>query len=73
MVARKYADGWHTLKGFRVYVENGMVIRGLIHDRNGEDVPSYPYYSDDTTDGWYKVSGKVKADTFRRSNNYTMF
>lgn len=25
-------DGWHTVKGFIVYVEDGYVIRGLTDD-----------------------------------------
>lgn len=69
---REYTDGWHTLKGFRVYIENGMVVRGLIKDHNGEDITAHPYYSDSKTNGWNNVSGKVKADTFRRSDHYTM-
>ena len=36
-------DGWHIVSGYQVYVENGLVVRGIKHDSNGSLVPAYPY------------------------------
>ena len=39
----KIKDGWHKIKGYEVYVENGRVVRGVKEDINGGEVPAYPY------------------------------
>lgn len=36
-------DGWHVICGYEVYVENGIVIRGIREDYNGSRVSAYPY------------------------------
>lgn len=68
----KYKDGWHTICGYSVYVENDRIVRGIKLDRNKSPVPAYPYRRDKKNGGWNKCSG-VKVDTFRRSENYSMF
>lgn len=65
-------DGWHVLKGYEVYVENNMVMHGIKKDHNGEWVPAYPYRYNTTYGGCDNVSGEVKADTFRRSDLYSL-
>ena len=65
-------DGWHILKGYEVYVENNMVMRGIKEDHNGERVTAYPNRCNTTYGGCDNVSGEVKADTFRRSGLYSL-
>ena len=65
-------DGWHVLKGYEVYVENNMVMRGIKEDHNGERVTAYPYRYNTTYGGCDNVSGEVKADTVRRSGLYSL-
>ena len=38
-------DGWHDLKGYRVYVENDRVLSGLIEE-TGKQVTAFPYRQD---------------------------
>lgn len=41
---KQIKDGWHTLAGYSVYVENGYVLRGVAPDYNGIGERSiYPY------------------------------
>lgn len=48
-MAKKYADGWHTICGHRVYVENNMVKRGISSDGQKTVYPYRPC----KTGGWY--------------------
>lgn len=57
-------DGWHIVYGYRVYVENGCVLRGTKMDINGYDVPAYPYESD--RKGGYDNCSGVNFYTFRK-------
>lgn len=44
-------DGWHTLYGWEVYVEEGRIMRGVKSDRNGSSVCAYPYRKS-TNNSW---------------------
>jgi len=57
-------DGWHIVYGYRVYVENGRVLRGTKKDINGNDVTAWPYECN-VEGGCDNISG-VKIETFRR-------
>jgi hypothetical protein len=57
-------DGWHTVKGFEVYVEDGHIIRGT----SGEGVnykTTYPYRSA-REGGWEK--GEPTVSAFKHEN-----
>lgn len=60
----KIKDGWHIIKGYEVYVENGRVIRGVKEDINGGEIPAYPYKL--VEGGW--MIGEPAVSTFRKSN-----
>ena len=47
----KYKDGWHTICGYSVYVENDRIVRGIKLDRNKSPVPAYPYRRDNKNGG----------------------
>ena len=38
-------DGWHKIGPYKVYVEYGVIIRGMKKDQNGQWIPAYPYRS----------------------------
>lgn len=67
---KKYSDGWHTVKGFEVYVENGCILRGVYINSIGSAKTTYPYKS--SRYGGYDQCIGVKVETFRRSENYIM-
>lgn len=48
----KVKDGWHTVKGYEVYVEDGKIIRGVKEDFNGQRVTAYPYKWDNACHAW---------------------
>lgn len=50
-------DGWHTVYGFRVYVEDGKVSSGIKLDHNNSPVPAYPYRWDTSLNCWNNCSG----------------
>ena len=54
-MSKKIMDGWHTICGYRVLVEDGKVIRGMKEDYNGSLVPAYVYRA--VSDGWTSASG----------------
>ena len=59
---KQVKDGWHTVAGHNVYVENGKIIRGV----EGEDltrVPVYPYRWMPSANAWSKES--MTPDAFR--------
>ena len=35
--------GWYTVAGYEVYIENGIVKRGIGADPNGSRITVYPY------------------------------
>lgn len=36
-------DGWHTIAGFRIYIEDGKVMRGVKNQGTLKESTSYPY------------------------------
>ena len=57
----KIKDGWHTIAGYEVYVENGRILRGL----NGSgDKTLYPYRWNKQYDSRVNDSG-LTVDAFR--------
>lgn len=67
---KRVSDGWHTVRGYRVYVEDGCIMRGVKRDINGGLVPAYPYKP--AFEGGYDLCTGVKVSTFRRSGRYVM-
>lgn len=66
----KIIDGWHTVKGYRVEVEDGYIIRG----HRGEGVSyqiTHPYKWNKQLNCWV-ICDRVKVSTFRNSENYKM-
>lgn len=61
----KNKDGWHTILGNRVYVEQGKVIRAVVQDSNGSLVPAWPYWPS-KYGGWDNCSGLLSVSAFRR-------
>lgn len=62
-VKSMYKDGWHVIKGFKVYVENNRILRGTLG--NGTDYRlAYPYKS--TWQGW--AMGKPTIAAFKHDN-----
>lgn len=57
-------DGWHTLAGHKVWVENGRVLRGISTDHNGSQVTVYPYRASRQDNGWDNDSG-ISVGAFR--------
>lgn len=57
----KMKDGWHTVKGYEVYVEDGKILRGVKNDTNGSRVPAYPYKWESTNNAWCKGTPTVSA------------
>lgn len=52
---KKITDGWHTIQGYRVYVEGGKIIRGILGEGTHQ-VTAYPYRAS-RRGGWDKESG----------------
>ena len=68
----QYEDGWHTIRGYYVLVENGRIIRGMKKDRNKSLVPAYPYRK--AQGGGYDLCSGISVNTFRRHpDKYFMF
>lgn len=62
---RVYKDGWHTMCGYDVYIEDGLVVRATC----GEGVRYHVVYPYQYMQGWHcwtNVSRMVRAETFRR-------
>ena len=62
-------DGWHIVKGYKVYVENDRILRGIGGTNEFNMHTTYPYC--EVKDGWDKCTG-VLVSTFRRSEKYVM-
>lgn len=54
-------DGWHTIAGYNVYIENGYIKRGLSNDGSRTTYP----YSSGKYDGW-DLDTYMTPDNFRR-------
>lgn len=57
-------DGWHVVYGWKVYTENGIVIKGMKTDSNGYYVAAYPYKRNKKFGGWDREY--VTIETFCR-------
>lgn len=61
MMARKIKDGWHTICGHDVYVEDGFIIRGI--KQSGQDkLTAWVYRS--AGHGWSRED-RITPDAFR--------
>lgn len=58
---RKVKDGWHKIKGYDVYIENGYVLRGTLGEGSSYR-PAYVYRA--CKDGSYTSAGKLSVDAF---------
>lgn len=73
MKMKRILDGWHIISGYRVYVEDGRVLRGILGNGNSQRT-AYPYRAC-RTGGWDNVSG-LSVDAFRagvRRGSISMF
>lgn len=57
-------DGWHSISGYDVFIENGKVMRGTLGSGTNYR-PVYPYKHFLGDRGWYNVSGQIIANAFR--------
>ena len=57
---KKIKDGWHCIAGYNVYVEDGVILRGLTAD-NQRPIYTYRYIR---KVGWTIESG-LTPDAFR--------
>ena len=62
-------DGWHTVCGTSVFVENGKVIYGTTKDHNNSEVTCYPYEYNKDHNCWVNISGKVTLSAYRAGYN----
>lgn len=53
-------NGWHTVKGIEVYVEDGKVVRGL-----AGGVATYPYEYLKEYNSYTNISGELTLSAFR--------
>lgn len=61
---RKVQDGWHTICGHDVYVEDGIIRRGVEQRSPLNIVPVYPYrYHAKGNRGWWRED--MTVDAFR--------
>lgn len=56
----KIRDGWHTIAGYEVYVEDGFIVRGISDDHQK---PLYVYRS--VRSGGYDREYNITPDAFR--------
>ena len=65
----KMKDGWHTISGYEVYVEDGYILRGINRDQNGGMLPAFVYRQDRTKSGRecdrWTLEEKITPDAFR--------
>lgn len=57
----KIKDGWHMIKGYRVYVKDGRVLRG-VSSQDWQQRATWPYRAGRSC--WTNVSG-ITVDAFR--------
>lgn len=60
-MTKKVKDGWHTIAGCDVYIENGYIIRGT---KNDGQLPAYPYRA--AKGGGWDLDQYMTPETFRR-------
>lgn len=65
-------DGWHTLAGIEVYVEDGFVVRGVTKDLSGLGERTIYPYEKSKYGGLDKCKVPVSIFT-RRIKNETVF
>lgn len=63
-IMEKMKDGWHTISGYEVYVEDGFIRRGIKYDQNGGVLPAFVYRWDRTLKCWNSEE-KISPDAFR--------
>ena len=56
--------GWHTVKGYEVYVEDDKVMRGI-----GKEVTVYPYSYLKEYNSYTNASGELTLSAFRSRLN----
>ena len=61
---RALKDGWHTVCGEEVYIENGEVVRGVWIKCDGQNRPLYVYRWEERLRCWI-YNGRTKYETFR--------
>lgn len=63
------SDGWHKQKdGTNIYTENGIIIRAIKRNHNGEFVPAKVYKS--ISNYSMESISDLKYSTFKRSHLY---
>lgn len=65
-MSRQTTDGWHTVYGMDVFVEDGRIVRGVIIGRDGSRVTAYPYRYDREAGNWVNQAGRVTLNAFRK-------
>lgn len=60
---RVIQDGWHTINGDEVLINNGEVVRGIGYNGNGQ-ITLYVYRWDRNLRCWI-YNGRTKYETFR--------
>lgn len=61
-MAKKIKDGWHTICGYEVYVEDGYILRG-VSSTDWRQVPTHVYRACKPS-GW-SSTGPITVDAFR--------
>lgn len=56
-------NGWHTIAGYKVLVENGKIRRGILNPGWNER-PGY-IYREDRKNGCWTSEDAISADAFR--------
>lgn len=51
-------DGWHTIAGYSVFVEGGMIVRGM---KNSDTLPAYVYRWSKSLNCWTKEESITPA------------
>lgn len=60
---RGMKDGWHEIMGYRVWVEDGMILRGMKKDYNNSWIACYVYR--ESRRGGFDKEEKITVDAFR--------
>lgn len=64
-IMKTYKDGWYTVAGYEVYVENNKVVKGVKKSCSGVgEVPAYPYVAA-KDGGWNLASRELSLEAFR--------
>lgn len=57
-------DGWHIVADYEVYIENGLILRGVSGGYYDQRT-TYPYISS-KYGGWDNASGELTPNAFRK-------